>query len=127
MKKTPIKKIQELLWKECRRIVRERYKHEDGTWSCFTCGRLIDEPSKAQTGHFIPSSTCGAYLRYDLRNLRIQDYFCNINCGGAGAEFYRKLVQEKGQDHVDEIFKDKAKIVNAYDRYSELLEEYKKI
>lgn len=124
-KKLTPRKLQDKLWDECKRIVRAKYVKPDGTWNCFTCGRLIDEPAKAQTGHFIPSGSCGAFLRYDLRNLRIQDYFCNINQGGNGAEYYRKLVEENGQKYVDQIFLDKQKVIKAYDHYLVLYEKYK--
>lgn len=127
MKKLTIGQLQKKLWEECKRIVRKTYIKQDGTWSCFTCGRLIDEPAKAQTGHFIPSGACGAFLRYDLRNLRIQDYYCNINLGGNGAVYYRQLVKEKGKKYVDQLFKDKQKVIKAYDHYLQLLEEYKKL
>lgn len=120
-----ITKLQSDLWQQCKRIVRATYIKQNGTWECFTCNRTIDEPAKAQTGHFIPSSVCGAYLRYDLRNLRIQCYNCNINAGGAGALYYKNLVAEKGQEFVDKIFEDKNKIIKAYDHYVDLLEKYK--
>lgn len=107
MKKKSPKKLRDELWNECKRITRTRYQREDGMWNCFTCSRLIDEPAKAQTGHFIASSVCGAFLRYDLRNLRVQCYNCNINQGGAGAFFYKSLVEENGQEYVDQLFKDK--------------------
>lgn len=112
--KTPdIKKLKIKLWELCKQIVRKTYIKEDGTWDCFTCDKHIDIPAKAQTGHFIPSSTCGAYLRYDLRNLRVQCYNCNINGGGQGAMYYKNLVEEKGQDYVDQIFQDKHKTIKA--------------
>lgn len=126
-KPTPAK-LKKQIWEECKRITRKRYQRKDGMWNCFTCGRLIDEPSKAQTGHFIPSSTCGAFLRYDLRNLRVQDYYCNINLGGNGSEFYRRLVEENGQEYVDQLFRDKQKIIKADIIWlMTLLEEYKKL
>lgn len=112
------------LWQECKRLVRARYMTIQGHWYCFTCGRLIDEPAKAQTGHFVPSGACGAFLRYDLRNLRIQCYHCNINLGGNGAIFYKKMVEENGQDYVDQIFKDRNIIVKSTDHNLELLEKY---
>jgi len=127
MKKPTIGKIQKQLWEHCKRIIRSRYINKNGTWNCFTCGRLINEPAKAQTGHFIANSISGAYLRYDLRNLRIQCYNCNINCGGNGAMYYKRLVEENGQEFVDQLFKDKEKTVKAYDHYLFLLEEYKKL
>lgn len=124
-KKLTITKLQNKLWEECKRIVRAEYVKSNGTWDCFTCGRLIDEPAKAQTGHFIPSSTCGAFLRYDLRNLRIQCYNCNINGGGQGAMYYAALVTEHGQEYVDQLFQDKQKVVKGYDHYLDLYEKYK--
>lgn len=121
-----ISKLKKQLWEECKRIIRKTYVKEDGTWECFTCGRRIDEPFKAQTGHFLPSSTCGAYLRYDLRNLRIQDYFCNINLGGNGAEYYKRLVQTCGQKYVDQLFLDKQKTIKAdTEWYLKKIEEYR--
>lgn len=123
-KKTP-KKQRELLWGECKRIVRKTYIKEDGSWNCFTCGRRIDEPAKAHTGHFIASATCGAFLRYDLRNLRVQCYFCNINLGGNGSSYYKNLVEEKGQEYVDQIFKDKNISIKAdYWWFDEMIKKY---
>lgn len=109
-KKDPRKAQKKKLWELCKQITRKRYQNKDGTWNCYTCGRLIDEPFKAQTGHFIASSICGFGLRYDLRNLRIQDYFCNINLGGNGATYYKKMVEEVGQKAVDTLFKEKNEI-----------------
>ena len=128
MRKKSIKQLKKILWELCKQITRKRYQNKNGTWNCYTCGRLIDEPTKAQTGHFIPSGSCGAFLRYDLRNLRIQDYFCNINQGGNGAEFYKRMVEEVGQKTVDEIFKDKQKVVKADVLfYEKKIKEYKEL
>lgn len=122
-KKTP-KQLKDILWNHCKRITRQRYINKDGTFTCFTCGKPILEASNAHTGHFIPSSTCGAFLRFDLRNLRIQDYACNINGGGQGALFYKRLVEEEGQEYVDQLFIDKNKIVKASDHILLLISEY---
>ena len=128
MKKPTIKALKTKLWELCKQITRKRYKNKDGTWNCFTCGRLIDGPAKAQTGHCIPSSACGAFLRYDLRNLRIQDYYCNINLGGNGSAFYKNLVEENGQEYVDELFRDKQKIIKADEIfYQNKINEYEKL
>lgn len=113
VKKTPVKQLKTKLWELCKQIVRLQHINKDGTWNCYTCGKLIDEPAKAQTGHFLASSVCGAYLRYDLRNLRIQDYYCNINLGGNGATYYKNLVEREGQEYVNQIFKDKNIIIKA--------------
>lgn len=124
-KKNPIKALKTKLWELCKQITRLKYINPNGTWHCYTCGKLIDEPAKAQTGHFLASSVCGAYLRYDLRNLRIQDYYCNINLGGNGATFYKNLVEREGQEYVDQIFKDKQKTIKADEWwYQEKIKEY---
>ena len=126
MKKPTVTILKKKLWEECKRITRARYINKQGNWNCFTCDRLIDEPSKAHTGHFLPSGSCGAYLRYDLRNLRVQDYFCNLNLGGNGAEYYKRLIIENGQEYVDQLFRDKHASIKAdIHWYKNKIEEYK--
>jgi len=129
MKKSPLKrksksdtrKVQDELWQECRRITLSRYKD-----FCFTCDKPI-AGSNRQLGHFIPNSTGGALLRYNLDNLRLQCYYCNINLGGNGSEFYPRLVKEKGQEYVDNLFKLKQQTVKSYPHYLDLLEKYKSL
>lgn len=67
------------------------------------------------------------FLRYDLRNLRVQCYFCNINCGGNGSAYYRNMVEEVGQQSVDQLFIDKNKIVKSTDHNLQLMIEYEKL
>jgi len=126
MEKRKISNIQKELWQMCRQIAHKIYPPENGVYKCYTCSKPI-EGSNKQLGHFIPSSTCGAFLRYSMRNLRFQCYHCNINCGGQGAEFYRRLVRDEGQEYVDQLFIDKEKIVKAYDFYLDTIENYKKM
>lgn len=106
-RKVTVTQLKKKLWEECKRIVRKTYISDDGVYRCFTCGKLIENMSSVHTSHFIPSAACGAYLRYDLRNLRICCYFCNVNLGGNGAVFYRRLVETEGQEYVDKLFTDK--------------------
>lgn len=124
--KTPQRKIQDELWQECRRIQIAKYVLKDGTWRCFTCDKQVEGANK-QLGHFIPNSVCGALLRYNLGNLRIQCYCCNINLGGNGSMFYPRLVKEMGQEHVDNLFKLKQQTTKSLDHYIYLLDSYKKI
>ena len=118
--KSPIAKIQELLWIECKRIIRGRYGN-----TCYTCGKTGLSGSSWQTGHFIPSSVGGASLRYHLNNLRPQCFRCNIDLSGNGAIFYKLLVEREGQKYVDDLFLLKGNVVKALDHYTKLLEEYK--
>lgn len=119
--KKPISKIQRDLWEECKRIVRATYPAV-----CFTCGKPV-AGSNDHTAHFIPKSVCGAYLKYDLRNLRRCCYYCNVNLGGNGSMYYKRLVETEGQEYVDKLFNDKQITVKAYDLYVELLEQYRQM
>jgi DNA-directed RNA polymerase subunit N (RpoN/RPB10) len=101
--KTPLQKAKDKLWDECKRITRLRYVKHDGSWDCFSCGKNIDEPGKAQTGHYIPSSTCSTEMRYDLDNLRVQCYNCNINKSGNWVEYEKHLNIEKGLGFTDSL------------------------
>ncbi len=118
--KSETKKIQDALWKECKRITLNKYGN-----TCYTCGANNLVAGNCQLGHCIPSGACGAFLRYDLRNLRIQCMWCNIHMGGNGAEYVRRLEKEVGKKEVNQLFKDKQKSVKAIDHYKKLLEEYK--
>lgn len=124
--KSETRKVQDELWQECRRISLKRYLQKDETHRCFTCDKPV-EGSNRQLGHFIPNSVGGALLRYNLDNLRIQCYYCNINLGGNGSEFYRRLLKEKGQEYIDKLFQLKNQTVKALDHYKQLLDEYKKL
>jgi len=134
MRKTPLRKksvqsislIQNKIWDCCKQIVRKKYVNKDGSWNCYTCNIRITHKSDAQTGHFIAKAACGANLKYDLRNLRVQCMTCNIWKGGNGAIFYKNMVEREGQKYVDKIFRDKEKTVKAHDFYIELLEKYQK-
>jgi len=120
--KQPISKIQRQIWVECKRIIRSKYRN-----TCYTCGRKGLEGSNWHTGHMLAKVSLSAYLKYDLRILRPQCYFCNINCGGRGAEFIDNMRRIEGDKYVDEILKDKQKTIKAYDHYVLLLIQYKNI
>lgn len=122
--KRPSKKaLKKKLWELCRLIVRKQY----GT-DCYTCPAKNLEGSNLHTAHFIPSSTCGLFLRYDLRNLRPCCYRCNVNLGGNGAAYYRNMVAREGQAYVDGIFADKNRITKeSIIWYEEKIGEYQKL
>lgn len=121
-------KLKKQLWELCKQITRAKYRNKDGTFNCFTCSRLIDNDAKAQTGHCIPSASGGALLRYHLDNLRIQDYYCNINLGGNGSAFFRNLILELGTEKVETLFKLRGQTVKA-DRlfYANKISEYQEL
>lgn len=101
-RKTPIQRKKEKLWELCKHVVRKR----DGD-ICVSCGAVGLTGGNQQTGHLIPSSTCGALLRYDLRNLGVQCYACNINKGGNGALFLRAVEKKYGREMVERLFEEK--------------------
>jgi DNA-directed RNA polymerase subunit N (RpoN/RPB10) len=93
--KTVLQKAKDTLWKECRRIIRERYGDK-----CFTCGKSGLTGANYQTGHYIPSSVCSVELRYSLDNLRPQCFHCNINLSGNWLEYEAHLKEEIGEEGV---------------------------
>lgn len=118
--KSDIRKVQDLIWIECRRIVAEQF----GT-DCYTCGAKNLQGSNKQLGHVPwPKAELGAYLKYDIRVLRYQCYRCNINMGGMGAEAYKRMFKEEGKSYMEKLEQDRRITVKAIDFYTELLEEY---
>ena len=120
--KQKISVLQRKLWVLCREIIRKKYGN-----TCYTCGRTGLSGANWHTGHLWAKASLGAYLKYDLRVLRPQCYNCNINQGGRGADFYRNLVGEIGQEAMDKLQKDRRVSVKAYDHYQKLLLDYEKI
>ena len=123
VKPSVLRSLRNKTWELCKAIIRKKYGN-----LCYTCGKGPLAGAGWQTGHFIPRSTCGLLLRYKLENLRPQCYRCNIDLSGNGAVFYRKLVEVEGQQYVDTLFAEKAKITKeTKDFYYDLIAEYKKI
>jgi hypothetical protein len=121
--KTSSAKLQRKLWELCKQLTRLKYGNE-----CYTCNQKNLVGCNWQTGHFLPKGSCGSYLKYDLRNLRPQCMRCNLDLGGNGAEFMRRMIVREGQDYVDQLFKDKLLILSgkqSYEHYEMLLEKYK--
>lgn len=121
--KVPISKLQRDIWELCKQIVRKKYPHK-----CYTCGKRIYSKYDLHTGHVPwPKASLGAYLKYDLRLLKIQCYSCNIHKGGMGAEAYKRMLKEEGELFMAQLERDRNKLVKAYDHYLKVLSEYQKI
>jgi len=124
-KKSEITKIQEKLWNLCKQIIRLRYRNEDGTFTCYTCQRRLTALADCHTSHLWPKGSLGANLKYELKILRITCYNCNINLGGNGAVFYKRMVEENGQAYMDELEAMKGlTIPNRKAYYQSLIESY---
>lgn len=118
-----LRSLRNKLWELCKAITRKRYGN-----TCYTCDKWPLAGPGWQTGHFIPRSRGGLSLKYDLKNLRPQCYGCNIDLGGNGSEFYRRLVQNEGQEYVDELFSRKNFLLKeTKDFYYDKIAEYKNI
>lgn len=117
--KTPLAKTKEKLWKTLRQVVIKR----DGD-VCIACGKKPIGGAGQHGGHLIPSSTCGTFLRYDLRNIFSECYFCNINLGGNGAVFLRSIEFLYGKKFVERLFKDKQREVKWGVKELEQLNDY---
>lgn len=130
MKRTPLAKkgkqkisvVQRKLWELCKQITRLRHGN-----SCYTCGASQLIGSNKHTGHMWAKASLGAFLKYDLRLLKIQCYKCNIHHGGAGAVFYARMLRENGQEYMDQLERDKQVSVKALDHYLKLIPEYELI
>jgi len=117
--KQPVSTLDRKLKELCKQIIRKKYCNE-----CYTCNQKNLIGSNWQTGHMIPKGSLGAYLRWDLRVLRPQCFNCNLNLGGNGAEFLKRMIVREGQEYVDSIYRDRALIVKAREHYERLLVEY---
>ena len=95
--------LKKKLWRLTSEYVRLSSVDANGYCSCVTCGRT-EHYKKMQAGHFIPQAQ-GNAVRFDLRNIHVQCYRCNINLGGNGPEYYPFMLEKYGQDVIDELRK----------------------
>ncbi len=100
--KTPIAIAKEKLWQTLKKVIAIR----DGD-ICISCGAGGLSGHNKHGGHFIPSSSCGGFLRYDIRNVHVQCATCNLFRNGAGAEYTRSLEKKYGTNFVDKVIEDK--------------------
>ena len=100
--RTALAKAKDKLWKELKVIV-----HKRDHCRCISCGARKLEGTNRQGGHFIPSASCGGFLRYDIRNVWTQCAKCNLFYSGAGAEYTVALQKKFSKSFVDRIIKDK--------------------
>lgn len=117
--KTPLAKAKTKLWK----VLKELIEIRDGD-TCISCGAEGLKGHHKHGGHFIPSSSCGGFLRYDLRNVHVQCSTCNLFRGGAGAEYTRALEKKYSTGFVDNIIEDKQVSIKLDVNYVESLTNY---
>lgn len=117
--KTPLAKAKTKLWKVLKQVIDIR----DGE-VCISCGAEGLKGHNKHGGHFIPSSSCGGFLRYDLRNVWVQCATCNLFRNGAGAEYTIALQKKFGNEFVEQILADKQVSIKLDVEYIEKLTEY---
>lgn len=97
--KTPkISKLKKKLWTLFSIYIRYRDKGV-----CFTCG-LKKQWKEMQAGHFISRAIGGILLYFHERNVHCQCFRCNINLGGNGAIYAKRLKERYGQEALDELY-----------------------
>jgi len=101
-----IGQLKKHLWKLFSEYVRRSNADWNGNVACYTCG-LTRHWKKMQAGHCIPRADCGIELYFDEMNVKPQCFRCNIDLGGNGAEFRRRLVMEYGEKEVEYMWKKK--------------------
>jgi hypothetical protein len=106
--KGEIPRLKKKLWNLCKLINRKEQPNV-----CYTCGAVGLEGANWHTGHMWAKASLSSHLKYDMRVLRSQCYRCNVNHGGAGADFYRNMVAEIGQEAMDELEKERQITIKA--------------
>jgi hypothetical protein len=96
--KREIPKLQKKLWELCKQINRKEQPNV-----CYTCGAVALEGSNWQTGHMWAKASLSTHLKYDMRVLRSQCMRCNCHMGGMGADFYKNMIIEIGQEAMNKL------------------------
>jgi len=89
-----------------------------------TCGRE-DHYKKMQAGHFV-SKAQGNGVYWDIRNIHVQCYRCNINLGSNGPEYYKYMLKTYGEDVINEIMGNAHKTIKiTAPEYEDMIKDYK--
>src|SRR3990167_9112004 len=93
---------------------------------CFTCGKYATGMGY-HAGHYIPSSICGVLLKYHEANVHGQCFNCNINLGGYGAMYDRKMREKYGEEFVEELWRVKNQEIKQFTKlnYEKIYDEFK--
>lgn len=71
---------------------------------CYTCGRVVDVIHKGDSGHFKSRGSGGSSgLYFDERAIQLQCKACNGFEGGRPAEYRKALVNDYGEEVVQEL------------------------
>jgi|TARA_Y100000310_G_scaffold224333_1_gene226153 hypothetical protein len=101
--KKSVGKLKKVLWDDFTLWVKLS-RSPDGIYvPCYTCDAPLEiGTSNCQGGHWIAKSV-DSFHYFDERMVRPQCYRCNIHLSGNSEEFRLRLIDELGQDVVDEM------------------------
>ena len=83
--------------------IRKKYADWRDYVVCYTCGKIAHYKDGMQCGHFV--SRGNNSLRYSEDNCRVQCVGCNMFKKGNYIEYTLRLLEEKGQEFVEELRK----------------------
>lgn len=94
---------QKRLWRIVSEYVRQRdFKKYHG--KCVSCSKTLDSWQDGQAAHFKPWSVCNGSFKYNVDNLALSCYFCNMNSGAdIGYRFGEEMKRRHGKNHLDWI------------------------
>ena len=126
MKKLPtIKSLESKVWKECRRIIRDRYPYV-----CVSCGEMTSGKN-LHTGHYFRKKFIPLRTKYLLENLRLQCSYCNLRLHGNLENYTVYLIKEdkfdflKFKELIDYHKSQKTTVKQDREYLQELLTKYK--
>lgn len=125
------KKLAQKLEKVCHDYIRKRDSIEPefmiGGY-CFDCNKLSYNKS-FQAGHFMPSGSCGAILRYHPHNIHGQFSGCNCHYQQEKVKinYTMAMIKKYGKKYVDKLIALKNKSIKADSIfYEKMIELYEK-
>ncbi len=119
--RTPLALAKDKLWAVIKQLIDIR----DGT-NCISCNATGISGHHKHGGHFIPSASCGGFLRYDIRNVHNQCSTCNLFYNGAGAQYTLALQKKYGMEFVEKIIADKNAVIKLDLAYVNAMTDYYK-
>lgn len=95
-----VKSLEARVWKECVRIIRNKYVHQ-----CICCGKPV-EGKQLHTGHYFRKKFIPIQMKYDLRLLRPCCSYCNLRLHGNLEWYSVNLIRQEGADYLLNIAED---------------------
>lgn len=127
----PTKKLAQKLEKICHDYIRRRDSINPeiaiGGY-CFDCGKMVFK-QMFQAGHFLPSGSSGAILRYHPHNIHGQASGCNCHYQQEQVKirYTMAMIKKYGKKYVDKLIALKNKSIKAdsifYEKMIELYEQ----